>query len=97
MHMLDRYIASTQRWLTVLYALLFSASLLLLVVLPKPIDDAIKTVLTSSTTMFGSILMMQNTFWFGRPRAAGVPDPGTSTETTTTTSQTTPATTESAK
>lgn len=75
MHTLDRYIASTQRWVTVLYAMLFVASLMLLLFLPRPLDDTVKTVLIGATTALSSVLMMQNTFWFGRPRASGVPDP----------------------
>lgn len=79
---LDQMIANTQRNVTYLYALIFVASIALLIFLPNPSEVA-KTILIASSATLGTILIMQNTFWYGRPRSAGVPDPTTIQTTTT--------------
>lgn len=79
---LDVLIGRTQRNTTYLYAFLVISSILFLIFLPNPSEVA-KTILVSIANVFGTVIVMQNTFWFGRPRGAGVPDPtapGTTTD-----------------
>jgi len=78
---LDLLIARTQRNNTYLYALIFVLSISLLIFLPDPSEVA-KTILIASSATLGTILIMQNQFWYGRPRGAGIPDPVTTTITT---------------
>jgi hypothetical protein len=78
---LDLLIARTQRNNTYLYAFIFVLSISLLIFLPDPSEVA-KTILIASSATLGTILIMQNQFWYGRPRGAGIPDPMTTTITT---------------
>jgi hypothetical protein len=92
MTQLDLLIARTQRNNTYLYALIFVLSISLLIFLPDPSEVA-KTILIASSATLGTILIMQNQFWYGRPRGAGIPDPVTTTITTETPSPPAPQTT----
>lgn len=78
MNALDLFIARTQRNTTYLYACIFVLSIGLLIFLPNPSEVA-KTILIASSATLGTILIMQNQFWYGRPRGAGIPDPVTTT------------------
>jgi hypothetical protein len=88
---LDLLIAQTQRNNTYLYAGIFVASIGLLIFLKDPSEVA-KTILIASSATLGTVLIMQNQFWYGRPRGAGVPDPATTTTTTETPNATTTTT-----
>jgi hypothetical protein len=92
MTQLDLLIARTQRNNTYLYALIFVLSISLLIFLPDPSEVA-KTILIASSATLGTILIMQNQFWYGRPRGAGIPDPVTTTITTETPQPPAPQTT----
>lgn len=81
MTQLDILIGQTQRNITYVYAGIFVLSIGLLIFLPNPSEVA-KTILIGSSATLGTILIMQNQFWYGRPRGAGVPDPVTTTITT---------------
>ncbi len=85
---LDTLIANTQRNLTYVYWLLFAAVLGTLLFLPRPLDESIKTLLITLAGILGTLVTMQNQFWFSRPRVAGIPDPATTTTTTVTTPST---------
>ena len=80
---LDLLIARTQRHLTFIYWLLFAAVLGALIFVPRPLDDSVKTLLITMAGILGTLVTMQNQFWFARQRTAGVPDPTTTTTTTT--------------
>lgn len=94
MSQLDLLIAQTQRNNTYVYAFIFVLSIGLLVFLKDPSEVA-KTILIASSATLGTILIMQNQFWYGRPRGAGVPDPSTTTTTTETPDATTTTTVQS--
>jgi hypothetical protein len=81
MTQLDILIGQTQRNITYVYAVIFVLSIGLLIFLPNPSEVA-KTILIASSATLGTILIMQNQFWYGRPRGAGIPDPVTTTITT---------------
>lgn len=75
MDAVDKLIANTQRNVTYLYMALFAAAIAGLIFLPKPLDDSVKTILITMLGILGTLVTMQNQFWFARPRSAGVPDP----------------------
>ena len=79
---LDLLIGRTQRNLTYVYWLLFSGVLAALIFIPRPLDDSTKTLLITFAGILGTLVTMQNQFWFARARAAGVPDPSTTTVST---------------
>ena len=79
---LDLLIGRTQRNLTYVYWFLFSGVLAALIFIPRPLDDSTKTLLITLAGILGTLVTMQNQFWFARTRAAGVPDPTTTTVTT---------------
>lgn len=81
MTQLDILIGQTQRNITYVYAVIFVLSIGLLIFLPNPSEVA-KTILIASSATLGTILIMQNQFWYGRPRGGGIPDPVTTTITT---------------
>lgn len=81
-------IANTQRNLTYVYWLLFAGVIGILLFLPRPLDESIKTLLITMAGILGTLVTMQNQFWFSRNRTSGVPDPATTT--TRTESLTTP-------
>jgi hypothetical protein len=84
MDTIDTLIARTQRNITYLYCVLFAAVLAVLILLPKPLDQATNTLLISLLSVLGLLITQQSNFWFARSRTAGVPDPITTTSTTTT-------------
>jgi hypothetical protein len=90
---LDYMIGRTQRQLSQLTLLIIAFVGVLLFLGPK-LDATVEKLLF---TILGGLLTawaMQNTFWFGRPRSAGIPDPtapGTTVESSTTIKQVTPA------
>jgi hypothetical protein len=92
MTQLDLLIGQTQRNITYVYAVIFVLSIGLLIFLPSPSEVA-KTILIASSATLGTILIMQNQFWYGRPRGAGIPDPVTTTITTQTPQPPAPQTT----
>lgn len=75
MNEIDLLIAKTQRNLTFAYCLLIAVVLLAFLFLPKPLDEATKTLLSIVLTALIALVQQQNAFWFARQRAAGVPDP----------------------
>ncbi len=89
----DLLIGRTQRNLS-LYTLGIIAFVAYLLFLGPKLDATVEKLLF---TILGGLLTawaMQNTFWFGRPRSAGVPDPnapGTTVESSLNIKQTTPA------
>ncbi len=90
---LDYLIGKTQRTLS-LYTLAIIAFVAYLLFLGPKLDATVEKLLF---TILGGLLTawaMQNTFWFGRPRSAGIPDPsapGTTVESSTVITQRTPA------
>lgn len=86
---MDLLLAKTQRNITYAYVLLFAFALGALLFLPKPLDDSTKTMLITMIGVLGTLITMQNQFWFARSRPAGVPDPTVPTTTTTQITQTT--------
>ncbi len=82
MNALDALIARTQRNITYGYCVLFAAAIAALLFLPKPLDDSTKTLLITLLGVLGTLITMQNQFWFARSRTAGIPDPATTTTTT---------------
>lgn len=90
MNNLDREIANTQRNITYAYVALIATVLVAFLFMPKPIDEATKTLLSIILTALIALAQQQSSFWFARQRVAGVPDPATTTSTTTTTTTPTP-------
>ena len=70
---LDQYIASTQRWITYAYIVLFGGAFASLIVLPKPMDETVKTIIVSLIAVLGTVIVQQSNFWFARVRTSGVP------------------------
>jgi len=89
---MDQLIAETQRNITYAYCILFAAVVAALLFLPKPLDDSTKTLLITLLGVLGTLITMQNQFWFARSRTAGIPDPATTTTTTETPNATTTTT-----
>ncbi len=83
MNNLDLLVGQTQRNLTYAYWALFGGVLAALIFLPRPIDESIRTLLITLAGVLGTLVTMQNQFWFARPRVAGVPDPTTTVTTST--------------
>lgn len=79
MNPLDEMLAKIQRNITYGYMILFGACLGAFIFLPKPLDESIKAVLIGLTGVLGTLITMQNQFWFARSRSATVPDPTTTT------------------
>lgn len=74
----DLLIARTQRNVSV-FTLTIIAGVAYALFLGPKLDPTVEKLLF---TVLGGLLTawaMQNTFWFGRPRAAGIPDPTTTT------------------
>lgn len=92
MNALDDLIARTQRTITYAYCALFAGAIAALLFLPKPLDDSTKTLLITLLGVLGTLITMQNQFWFARSRTAGIPDPVTTTTTTETPNATTTTT-----
>jgi hypothetical protein len=90
---LDLLIGRTQRQLSQLTLVIIAFVGILLFLGPK-LDATVEKLLF---TILGGLLTawaMQNTFWFGRPRSAGIPDPtapGTTVESNLNIKQVTPA------
>jgi hypothetical protein len=76
---LDHLIAKTQRNITYVYCGLFGGALAALIFLKKPLDESTKTILITLLGVLGTLITMQNQFWFARQRTAGVPDPSPTT------------------
>lgn len=91
----DIIISRTQRNVTYLLLLIVAGMVVLLIFLPKPLDETVKVILTSAITALVSICTMQATFWYGRPRGGGIPNPETTTTETTTKQRTEPVNTPS--
>lgn len=85
-------IPRTQRNVTYMLYVCFVGLIVLLVFLPKPLDDTVKVILTAAFSALGAIITMQATFWYGRPRG-GIPNPETTTTETTITQRTEPTAT----
>lgn len=79
MNELDHLIARTQRNITYAYWALFGGALAALIFLKKPLDESTKTILITLLGVLGTLITMQNQFWFARQRTAGVPDPSPTT------------------
>lgn len=99
---IDLLIGQTQRSISWGTLIIIAAVLAGLLLLPK-LDPVVEKLLFVVLGALMSNWATQNGFWYGRPRAAGVPDPVTTTITTvtppppaaqTTTVTTTPAGTE---
>lgn len=84
----DVIISRTQRNVTYMLFVFFVALVVLLVFLPKPLDETVKVIITAAFSALGSIITMMATFWYGRPRGAGIPNPETTTTETTITQRT---------
>lgn len=82
---LDTKIADTQRNVTYCYVALIAVVLAAFLFIPKPIDEATKTLLSIVLTALIALAQQSSSFWFARQRNAGVPDPTTTTTTSTTT------------
>lgn len=88
--MIDLLIAKTQRNISYLYWLLFAGALIALMFLPKPLEDSTKTLLITLLSVLGTLITQQNSFWYARSRAGGIPDPNTTTTVQSTQITTTP-------
>lgn len=86
----DVIISRTQRNVTYLLYLCVVALVVLLIFLPKPLDETVKVILTGAFSALVAVLTMQATFWYGRPRASGIPNPETTTTETQITQRTVP-------
>jgi hypothetical protein len=90
----DLLIAKTQRSLSQRTLMLIAGVILLMILLPKPLDPLVKDILLLLVGGLVGNWGAQNQFWYGRPRTSGVPDPsapGTTVESNTRIVQQTPA------
>ncbi len=78
---IDLLIGQTQRSISRLTLAIIAGVLAALFLLPK-IDPVVEKLLFVVLGALMSNWATQNGFWYGRPRAAGVPDPVTTTITT---------------
>jgi hypothetical protein len=86
---IDLIIARTQRLITVLTLALIAGVVVAIFI----VTDISATVEKILIFILGGLMggyATQSQFWYGRPRAAGVPDPSVTTTTSTTETVTTP-------
>lgn len=70
---LDVMIARTQARVTYGYMFLFGGIVVALIFMRKEMDPTLNTLLVSLSSVLGTIMVQQSSFWFARQRTAGVP------------------------
>lgn len=85
MNFADKLLACAQVGLALLFAIGFFAVLFFLMLYHKEMSATEITILTGLVSVLGTLLALQQNFFFARTRPAALPDPATTTTTTTTT------------
>jgi hypothetical protein len=86
----DKLLAWAQVCLAFLFTLGFFAVLFFLMLFNKQMSTTEITILTGLVSVLGTLLALQQNFFFARTRPPALPDPANTTTTTTTTTAPTP-------